>query len=33
MKKSPAHSYERKSGFKAIIGTMAEESMLRKLLG
>ena len=30
MKKSPAHSYERKSGFKAIIGTMTEESMLRK---
>lgn len=30
MKKSPAYSYERKSGFKAIIGTMTEESMLRK---
>ena len=30
MKKSPAHSYEKKTGFKAIIGTLAEESMLRR---
>lgn len=30
MKKSPAHFYERKTGFKPIIGTLAEESFLRR---
>lgn len=30
MKKAPAKSYEKESGRKAIIGTLAEESLLRK---
>lgn len=30
MKKNPAHQFERKSGLKSIIGTMASESRMRK---